>query len=207
MMDVPGEGHKRAMVKRSIENEDGLRAGTYQRNPRMDTREYELEYDAGTHDQYFANVIAENLYSQIDLEGHQFLVLEKISDHRKDGTAIEVSDGFTIGSNGDRQPKKKTRGWELNIKMNEGFSKWVALKDLKVSNPIELAEYAVANKIDRDPAFAWWVSFVLRKRNCVISKIQKKYWRTTHKFGLEVPHSVNVHMKSMQRQEQVSGGK
>ena len=97
----------------------------------MNAREYELEYDYGTHNWYFVNVIAEILYSQINSEGHHFLVLEKISDHRKDGTAIEVSDGFTIGSNGDRQPKKKTRGWELNIKMNEGFSKWVALKDLK----------------------------------------------------------------------------
>ena len=62
----------------------------------MDTREYELEYDAGTHDRYFANVTAENLYSQIDTEGHQFLVLEEILDHRKDGTAIKVADGFTI---------------------------------------------------------------------------------------------------------------
>ena len=30
----------------------------------------------------------------------------------------------------------------------------------------------------------------MRKRNHVISKIQKKYWRTTHKFGLEVSHLV-----------------
>ena len=28
------------------------------------------------------------------------------------------------------------------------------------------------------------------KRNCIISKLKKKYWRTTHKFRLEVPHSV-----------------
>jgi hypothetical protein len=31
------------------------------------------------------------------------------------------------------------------------------LKDLKESNPVEVAEYAVANKIDDEPAFAWWV--------------------------------------------------
>ena len=60
-------------------------------------------------------------------------------DHRKDGTAIKVDDGFTIGANGNQHPKKTTRGWELNMKMKEGFSKWVALKDLKESNPVELA--------------------------------------------------------------------
>jgi hypothetical protein len=35
-------------------------------------------------------------------------------------------------------------------------STWVSLKDLKESNPIETAEYAVANKISEEPAFAWW---------------------------------------------------
>ena len=167
-MDVPGEGPKRTTVKRRIENEDGSRARTYHRNPMMDKRKYELEYDDGTHDWYFANVIAENLYSQIDSEGHQFLVLEEILDHRKYGAAIEVADGFTIGANGNRHPKKKTRGWEMNMKMKEGFSKWVPLKDLKESNPVELAEYAVTNKIDHGPAFAWWLLFVLRERNCII---------------------------------------
>ena len=90
-----------------------------------------MEYEDGTHDRYFANVIAESLYSQIDSEGHQFLVLEDILDHRKDGTAIKVADGFTIIENGNRHPKTTTRGWELNMKMKEWFSKWVAIKDLK----------------------------------------------------------------------------
>ena len=71
--------------------------------------------------------------------------------------------------------------------MKEGVSEWIALKDLKDSNPVELAEYAVANKIDHEPAFAWWVPFTLRKRNRIVSKMQKKYWRTSHKFGIEVP--------------------
>ena len=101
------------------------------------------------------------------------MVLEEISDHRKDGTTIGVADGFTIGANGNRHPKKTTQGWEMNMKTKEGLSKWVALKDLKESNPVDLAEYADANKIDHKPAFVWWVSFVLRKRNHIISKLQK----------------------------------
>ncbi len=187
MMDVPGEGPRRATVKRRVEDLEGKKAGSYHRNPMMDTREYELEYDDGTHDRYFANVIAENLYSQVDSEGHQFLVLDEISDHRSDGTAILVADGFTVSRNGNRIPKKTTRGWQLLTQMKEGVSEWIALKDLKDSNPVELAEYAVANKIDHEPAFAWWVPFTLRKRNRIVSKMQKKYWRTSHKFGIEVP--------------------
>ena len=81
------------------------------------------------------------------------------------------------------------------MKMREGFSKLVGLKDVKESNPVELSEYAVAKKIDHSPTFVWWVPFVLRKINRLISKIQKKYWRTNHKFGLQIPHLVKREYK------------
>ena len=60
----------------------------------MDPREYELEYDDWTHGRYFSNIIYENLYSQVDSEEHQFLVLEDISNCRSDRTAKAVDDGF-----------------------------------------------------------------------------------------------------------------
>jgi hypothetical protein len=67
---------------------------------------------------------------------------------------------------------------------------WVKLKDLKVSNPIELAEYAVANCIAEEPAFKWWVSHTLRKWNRIILKVKSNYWKTMHKFGCKLSHSV-----------------
>ena len=70
--------------------------GMYHRNTLMANREYELEYENGTHDWYFANVIAEKIYSQVESEGHKFLVLEEISDHQSDVTAISVANGFMI---------------------------------------------------------------------------------------------------------------
>ena len=72
MMDVPGEGLRRATVRRRVEDMDGEKVGTYNWNPLMNTREYKLEYDDGTHDHYFANVIDKNLYTQVGLEVHQF---------------------------------------------------------------------------------------------------------------------------------------
>ena len=61
------------------------------------------------------------------------------------------------------------------------------MKDLKDTNPVELAEYAVANKIAEEHAFKWWADFCLRKRNRMISKVKAKYWRTTHKYGIRLP--------------------
>jgi hypothetical protein len=55
---------------------------------------------------------------------------------------------------------------------------------------VQVAEYAVANKIAHEPAFNWWVHDVVRKRNRIISKVKSKYWKTTHKFGIRVPKTV-----------------
>ena len=32
---------------------------------------------------------------------------------------------------------------------------------------------------------------MLRRRNRIISKLKSRYWKTTHKFGIRVPKSVN----------------
>ena len=43
--------------------------------------------------------------------------------------------------------------------------------------------------MSEEPAFAWWVKFVLRKRDCIISKMQR-HWLKTHKYGIRVPNTV-----------------
>ncbi|KAL7524987.1 hypothetical protein ACHAWF_002710 [Thalassiosira exigua] len=52
---------------------------------------------------------------------------------------------------------------------------------------VELAEYTVAMGLDKEPAFAWWVDYVLKKRDRIIKKAKSKYWRTTHGYGIRVP--------------------
>ena len=41
-----------------------------------------------------------------------------------------------------------------------------------------------------DPAFSWCVRDVLKRRDRIISKVKSKYWKTTHEFSIELPHSV-----------------
>jgi hypothetical protein len=52
---------------------------------------------------------------------------------------------------------KTTKGWELCILWKDGTTTWQRLADMKESNPVEVAEYAVAHEINEEPAFAWWV--------------------------------------------------
>ena len=66
------------------------------------------------------------------------------------------------------------------------------MKDIHASYPVQLAEYTIQWWIDQKPAFAWWIPYVMKKKNRIISKKTKsKYWTTTHKFGICLPHSVD----------------
>ena len=82
-----------------------------------------------------------------------------------------------------------TKGWEVNLKWKDGSTTWKKLKDIKDSYPVQMAEYAVENRVSEEPDFAWWVKFVLRKRDCIISKTQR-HWLKTHKYGIRVPNTV-----------------
>ena len=87
---------------------------------------------------------------------------------------------------GEEWLSRTSRGWKLLVEWKEGVSDWIPLKDLKESYPVQVAEYAVANNLETEPAFSWWVNTVLRKRNRILGKVKSQYWRTMHKFGIEL---------------------
>jgi hypothetical protein len=101
------------------------------------------------------NVIADNMYAQIDNEGNMFQLLDEIMDHKKDDMAIDIANGTVTLKSGNVKLKITTQGWQLLMLWKDKLMSWVKLKDLKSSNPVELAEYAVANWIAEEPAFKW----------------------------------------------------
>ncbi len=65
----PENGGSKARVVQRKTDDMGNPIGKAHTNPLLDTREYEVELEDGTYDSYFANTIAENLWSQCDVEG------------------------------------------------------------------------------------------------------------------------------------------
>ena len=61
------------------------------------------------------------------------------------------------------------KGWKLLVQWKDGSTTWGPLKDHKESDPVRVAEYAIANKIAEEPAFAWWVLHTLGKRDRIIT--------------------------------------
>ena len=184
---LPYGGEKvRAIVKHRVVDNQGLPVGLRNNNPILDTRQYEVEFPDGSTDAFTANMIAENLYSQIDEEGRSYAILKDIVGHRKDSKAVKKTDEDYING----RKRHTTAGWQLEAEFADGTTHWIPLKDLKDSNCVEVAEYAVASQIADEPAFAWWVRTILRRRDVIIKKVKTRYWKRTHKFGIELPKSV-----------------
>ena len=83
-----------ATVKRRAVDVDGRPIGRPSNNPITDSRLYDVEFLDGTMETISANIIAENLLSQVDSEGHRQLMLDEIIDHRKCDNAISKADAF-----------------------------------------------------------------------------------------------------------------
>ncbi len=179
-----------ARVKRRKIDDFGNGIGKANVNPILDTRLYTLEFANGVEAEYSANVIAENMWAQCDIEGNQYQLLEAIIDHKSNDDAVQRADGYVV-LNGRKHMKKSTKGWELCIQWKDGTTSWERLADVKESNPIEVAEYSFARGIESEPAFAWWVDFTLKKRDRIISAVKKRVIKKTHKFGIRVPNNVD----------------
>ena len=133
------------------------------------------------------------MYSQCDPDGHEYILLDEIVDHRRTDTAIKLADQKVMRANGRTYLRRSTIGWQLCCQWKDGSSSWVNLADLKESYPIEVAKYAKILGIVHEPAFNWWVPHILKKRDHIISLVKKqspRFFKRTHKFGIEVPKTV-----------------
>ena len=80
-------------------------------NPITNTRIYEVDYLDGTVKTLAANVIANNLFSQVDQIGHRQLLIDQIIDRRKTLELFEEKDAFYSTRNGKLERKETTKGW------------------------------------------------------------------------------------------------
>ena len=185
--DLGAVDELRGVVVKRAKGEDGAVIGTRNLNPMLDTRKYQVRFTDGSHQELTANLIAENLYSQVNEHGHQQLLFKEIDGIRFVGDAA-LPERLKKGSN--VHLPKTTAGLEIRVVWKDGTHAWLPMVEVKDSNPIELAEYAVLTGYDKEDTFAWRVPHALRTRRRMISKVKSKYWRTTHKFGMRVPKSV-----------------
>ena len=77
------------MLQQSIVH-NGLIVGKYDDNPCLNSIVYDIEFPDGTVKEYSANIIAENMLTQVDSDGFTMTMMEGIIDHKID-TDVAVS--------------------------------------------------------------------------------------------------------------------
>ena len=136
-----------------------------------------------------ANLIADTLFAQVDQPGNRFTILYSITGTRADGTQVLHKDALLHTSTGTERRVNTTKGWNIFIQWQDGITTWNTMNNVKDSYPVQMAEFAVENRILEEPAFAWWVKYVLKKQDQMISKTQR-FWVNTHKYRIRAPNTV-----------------
>ena len=197
-MNLPnGKTREPAKVLQRAVDENGDYIGHCNENPFLDTALYTVQFKSGAVKEFGANTIAMNLYDQVDKEGYQGMNTYEIVKHRESPNSVKSKDEDVYNTQGTRSYKRKTtEGWELLIRTQNSLTDiddpkevWMPLKVLKEAEPILTAEYAVANGLDRIPAFQWWVPEVLKRRNKIIIAAAKRIQNRRFKYGVEIPTS------------------
>ena len=186
-----GENMKPAKVKGRAKDINGNVIGSYDDNPILNSLVYDVEFEDGVVKQYAANTIAENMYAQVDSEGFSQSLLDSIIDYKSDDSAITKDNMYIHTKSGQRRLRQSTAGWKLLVSFRDGAEQWMPLRTLKETNPVEVAEFATAHNIADEPAFRYWVPYTLRKRDRIIAAVNSRARRTTHKYGIEVPQSLD----------------
>ena len=87
------------------------------------------------------------MLAQVDANGHSTTLFDSIIDYHKSPNAVDKIDKFVITPRGNRKLRKTTLGWKLLVAWKDGSESWVPLKDMKESNPVEVADFSIANSI------------------------------------------------------------
>ena len=174
-------------------NADGTYKGRAHRIPTLDSRIFEVEFGDGEVRDVTYNFILQHLHSKLDDEGNVVQVFREIINHRKNKDALDKADQWKARS-GKKYKVKTVRGWDLEVEWADGTTSWLPLAKVKDSNPVDVAEYAVQNKIDHEPAFDWWCREILKKKQRLVKAVKRRYSKAGYKFGVRVPVDVREAM-------------
>jgi len=165
-----GDNLEKGTIMHHKHDHEGNLIGNAHHNPTLDMQVYELEFSNGHVAEFSTNVKAENIYALVDNEGREMTLFKSILDHRCDATKVTPKqEVWIVSSNGNHIPWHTMRSWDLCVKWSDSTTSWKPVKDLKDSNGIEVAEYAVLHNLSEDPASSWWVWDIVKRQNRFIA--------------------------------------
>ena len=186
-----GKGPECAKVTKCVCDANAILIGTSIKNHILDTRVYAVGYLDNHKAALAANNTADNTFSQIYDEGHQFVHLNDIANHSVNREEVKHDDACIVSKNGGKRNRDTTKGWEIVLHCKDRPSSWETLKDINISYPVQIAKYAHQKWISEDPEFLWWVPYIMNNKDSIISTFKSKYWNRTHKFGIPMQNNIS----------------
>ena len=111
------------VIQRTI-GPDGQVTGTYDNNPLLNSIICDVEFPGGQVKEYAANIIAENMLTQVDSAGMSTTLMEAIVNHRRDyEKAPQHDDKYVQTMNGRCHLRKTTNGSKLLIKWKDKLNR------------------------------------------------------------------------------------
>ena len=142
---------------------NGTIAGQYDDDPGLNSIVYDIEFPDGTVHAYSANVITENMLTQMNDDDFTMKIMQGVIDHKMDTTAVSKFDRYAVTLRGRKKLRKPTYPWKLLVTRKDESESWILLKYLKEYHPIKLAEYSKSRGTANETAFIFWVPYTLRK--------------------------------------------
>jgi hypothetical protein len=117
-----GEEVQMAKVLRRSIDTDGNTVGTFNDHPNQNTLIYDVEFPDGAVKQYAANVIAENVLMQVDSNGYNSCLLDKLVLHKRMGNAVSKQNAYVTTKRGVRKLRYPMIVWKFLCEWKDGSS-------------------------------------------------------------------------------------
>ena len=128
LLQIGNEVQSARVLQRSI-GPDGHIAGKHDDNPFLNSIVYDAEFPDGTVKEHSANIIAENMLTQVDSDGFTMTMMEGIIDHKIDtDAAVSKSDTCVVTRRGQKRRRATACGWKLLARWKDGSESHVHLK-------------------------------------------------------------------------------
>ena len=108
-----GDGPNFGKLEKRLRDKDGLPIVISQNNPIMYTIMYKVEYKDCHKASLTVNVIAENMFFQVNVEVNWHVLFQDIFDHGYDGAEVKDQGAFVTTRNGKNRCREKTKGVEF----------------------------------------------------------------------------------------------
>ena len=93
-----------------MKDNQGRSIGIESDNSIINTRMYDIKYQDGHTAALAANLIAKNLFAQVDEEGNHSVLFDEIVDVRINATHVLQQDAFVTTSSGTQRQVTATKG-------------------------------------------------------------------------------------------------